>query len=114
MCCSAVVLLQYMSAQDSPYCSWSDLYLPKGVRPVKYTLHVKSTLQPPYTVTGEVDIQLQAAEATPCVVLHANGLQVQSVELLVYEGDSNMHKQHPAGIKGGCAGFGSWQQDWWS
>lgn len=106
MCCPAV-LLQYMSAQDSPYCSWSDLYLPKGIRPVKYSLHVKSTLQPPYTVTGEVDIQLQAAEATPCVVLHAKSLQIQSVELLVYEGESNMHKQHPAGIKGEVRGCSS-------
>lgn len=89
-----------MATTDSPYCTWSDLYLPKGVRPTKYTLHVKSTLQQPYEVTGQVDIQLQPSEATPCVVLHANGINIQSVELLVYEGEHDMHKQQPGATQG--------------
>jgi hypothetical protein len=57
-------------------------------------------LQEPFAVTGQVDIQLQASEATPCVVLHANGIDIQSVELLVYEGEHDMHKQHPGATKG--------------
>jgi hypothetical protein len=89
-----------MAATDSQYCSWSDLYLPKGIRPNKYSLHVKSTLQAPYAVTGQVDIQLEASEATPCVVLHAHGMDIKAVELLVYKKGTDLHKQHPASIQG--------------
>jgi hypothetical protein len=89
-----------MAATDSKYCSWSDLYLPKGIRPIKYALHVRSTLQPPYVVNGQVDIQLEASEATPCVVLHAHGMDIKAVELLVYKQGSDLHKQHPHSIQG--------------
>lgn len=89
-----------MSAKDSPLCSWSDLYLPQAVRPSKYTLHVKTTLQEPYVVNGQVDIQLTAAEATPCVVLHAYGMDIKSVALLVYQPGADLHKQQPVTVKG--------------
>lgn len=97
---SCLSVMQLMAATDSKYCSWSDLYLPKGIRPNKYMLHVRSTLQAPYTVNGQVDIQLKASEATPCVVLHAHGMDIQAVELLVYKQGSDLHKQHPASIQG--------------
>lgn len=99
-CCVPVGVSQYMAATDSPYCTWTDLYLPTGIRPTKYTLHVKSTLQEPYTVDGQVDIQLQPSEATPCVVLHAHEMKIQSVQLLVYQAGVNLHKQQPKPIAG--------------
>jgi hypothetical protein len=76
--------LQYMSPDASPYCKWSDLYLPKAVQPKHYKLHVQTDLQEPFLVQGEVDIVLQAAELTPCVVLHSKGIDISSVKLLVY------------------------------
>lgn len=90
-----------MAAKDSPYCSWTDLYLPKVIHPTKYTLHVKTTLQEPYTVEGQVDIQLQAAAATPCVVLHAYGMDIKSADLVVYkQDDEDGHKQQVDSFKG--------------
>lgn len=75
---------QYMSADASPYCKWSDLYLPKALRPRHYTLHITTDLQEPFLVQGEADIVLQAAELTPCVVLHSKGIDISSAKLLVY------------------------------
>lgn len=73
-----------MSADASPYCKWSDLYLPKALRPRHYTLHITTDLQEPFLVQGEADIVLQAAELTPCVVLHSKGIDISSAKLLVY------------------------------
>lgn len=106
-----MVLLQYMAATDSPYCTWTDLYLPKGIRPTKYALHVKTTLQEPYLVTGQVDIQLQPSEATPCVVMHALGMDIHSVQLLVYKAGIDLHKQQPTTVAGeAMTGSGTEQQ----
>jgi hypothetical protein len=75
---------QYMSPDASAYCKWSDLYLPKAVRPQHYKLHVQTDLQEPFEVQGEVDIVLQAVELTPCVVLHSKGIDISRATLLVY------------------------------
>ena len=89
-----------MAATDSPYCAWTDLYLPSDIRPSKYTLHISTTLQEPYTVDGQVDIQLQALQATPCVVLHAQGIDIKAVQLLVYQAGADLHKQQPEAVEG--------------
>ncbi|KAF8056455.1 aminopeptidase M1-D [Scenedesmus sp. PABB004] len=70
--------------EDSPYCSWDGLELPQAVAPLSYKLHVASDLAPPFAVRGEVDIALRAEAAMPCVVLHARGLEIEAVSLLVY------------------------------
>eukprot|EP00878_Enallax_costatus_P013667 GHUV01014291.1.p1 GENE.GHUV01014291.1~~GHUV01014291.1.p1 ORF type:complete len:459 (+),score=103.06 GHUV01014291.1:212-1588(+) len=74
---------QHMSADSSPLCSWDNLYLPTSIQPSHYKLQVKTNMQEPYLVEGGVQITVQAAEATPCVVLHSNGIDVKSVKLLI-------------------------------
>ena len=44
---------------------------------------LKTTMAPPYLVEGTVQIQVAAAEPTQCVVLHAVGMNVTAVQLLV-------------------------------
>lgn len=75
--------LQYVSPDSSTYCSWNSLYLPRVVIPSAYTLHIKTDMREPYLVEGEVQISLTANESTPCVVLHAHGIKIHSVKLLV-------------------------------
>ncbi|WIA35582.1 hypothetical protein OEZ86_004003 [Tetradesmus obliquus] len=86
-CCSCFWRLlpeHLQQPPDCPYCKWSDLYLPKALRPRHYTLHITTDLQEPFLVQGEADIVLQAAELTPCVVLHSKGIDISSAKLLVY------------------------------
>jgi hypothetical protein len=59
------------SPRQTPYCSWDSLQLPGAVRPVRYSLHLSAQLEDPYVVQGVARIALEAAENTPCVVLHA-------------------------------------------
>jgi hypothetical protein len=82
-----------MSPDASPYCKWSDLYLPKVLRPRHYKLHIQTELQEPFLVQGEADIVLQAAELTPCVVLHSKGIDISSVKLLVYSSAEAQHEE---------------------
>jgi hypothetical protein len=89
-----------MAASDSPYCSWSNLNLPAAVRPSLYRLHIKSTLRPPYRVTGEVDIDIAASEATPCVVLHSLGINISSVSLQLFKSVAHSKAQQHAVIQG--------------
>jgi hypothetical protein len=72
-------------AVASPYCGWNQLYLPQIVSPDHYDLDVTSDLRrPPYAVTGDVRIRLApVTEVTPCVVLHAKGMDISSVTLIV-------------------------------
>jgi hypothetical protein len=59
------------AAAASPYCSWDSLQLPGVVRPLRYTLHLSAQLADPYAVQGVARIAVEAAEPTPCVVMHA-------------------------------------------
>jgi hypothetical protein len=95
---------QYMSPDASPYCNWSDLYLPKAVRPQHYKLHIQTDLQEPFLVQGEVEIVLQAAELTPCVVLHSKGIDISSVKLLVYSNKESQQdeSEDPVELLGEC------------
>jgi hypothetical protein len=65
------------------YCSWTDLYLPNVVLPERYTIMLKTSMAPPYLVVGSVQIQVVARELTQCVVLHAAGMNITAVQLLV-------------------------------
>ena len=38
-------------------------------------------MQEPYDVTGHVNIQLEVAEDTPCIVLHSEGMYLGEVSL---------------------------------
>ena len=38
-------------------------------------------MQEPYDVIGHVDIQLEVAEDTPCIVLHSEGMYLGEVSL---------------------------------
>ena len=38
-------------------------------------------MQEPYDVIGHVDIQLEVAEDTPCIVLHSQGMSMGDVSL---------------------------------
>ena len=38
-------------------------------------------MQEPYDVIGHVDIQLEVAEDTPCIVLHSAGMNLGEVSL---------------------------------
>jgi len=54
-------------------------------------------MQPPYLVVGQVDIGLQAASASPCVVLHSLGMNITSVKLLI-DGDDMEQAVEVAGV----------------
>jgi len=69
-----------MALAGNPYCAWDPsssspsapgLQLPGVVRPLRYSLHLSAQLRAPYAVQGVVRIAVEAAESTPCVVLHA-------------------------------------------
>lgn len=81
-------------------CSWDRLYLPSTVQPSKYKLHIKTSMREPYLVEGEVQITLKVDKATPCIVLHSNGIDVQSVKLLVFKEGMDMEGQPAAEIPG--------------
>ncbi|GBG00441.1 hypothetical protein Rsub_13097, partial [Raphidocelis subcapitata] len=74
-----------VDAATSPYCSWSDLYLPDVILPDHYDLEIAADPRaPPYTVRGSVRIALAPVRAaTPCVVLHAKGLAITGPRLVV-------------------------------
>ena len=40
---------------------------------------VQADIAPPYTVTGSVDIEVSVTTPTPCVVLHADKMNITSV-----------------------------------
>lgn len=62
-------------------CSWSQWRLPTGVKPTLYSLQLETDMQEPYDVTGHVNIQLEVAEDTPCIVLHSEGMYLGEVSL---------------------------------
>lgn len=91
---------QHMPPSSSPMCSWDSLYLPRTVQPSNYKLHIMTNMQEPYLVEGEVQIALKATEATPCIVLHATGIDVQSVKLLVSTEGADAEGQQPVEVQG--------------
>lgn len=91
---------QHVTADSSPLCSWDNLYLPKAVQPSQYKLHIKTNMQEPYLVEGEVQITVQTAEATPCVVLHSKDIDIHSVKLLIFSADSDIDDQQPVEVPG--------------
>lgn len=76
----------YMKPSESPYCNWTQLYLPKGVSPSHYQITLQTDLKPPYLVTGISKIDLAVEDVTPCIVLHSLGLNITNVKLLVGDG----------------------------
>jgi hypothetical protein len=60
-----------MAAASSPYCRWDAPKLPGAVRPLRYSLHLSAQLGEPYAVQGILRVAVEAAESTPCVVMHA-------------------------------------------
>ena len=59
----------------------STTYLPAGVKPAVYSLELETNMQEPYDVIGHVNIQLEVAEDTPCIVLHTQGMSMGDVSL---------------------------------
>ena len=100
-----------VDAGTSPYCSWNELYLPKIAIPEHYDLAITADPRSSSSdrggggggiVRGVVEIALAPLEEpTPCLVLHAKGLAITKVELLVDDGGDS-----GSGSSGGSSGGG--------
>ena len=69
-------------AESLPECHWTDWRLPQNTTPAAYTLKLRTQLEPPYTVTGSVEIELSVPKPTLCVVISAAAMTITGASLL--------------------------------
>jgi hypothetical protein len=85
------------AGSEGDLCSWSQLYLPRGVQPSFYDLKLATNMSAPYLVSGFVEIAVQVAAQTRCIVLHAGaGVSIASAVLAKEDGGALMGGQRAA------------------
>ncbi|KAL6751913.1 peptidase family M1-domain-containing protein [Haematococcus lacustris] len=83
-----------------PECNWASLYLPTTLTPARYDLDLLLAIEgmaaatrnttgavPQNRATGSVGIRVRVSRATPCVVLHAVGMEIVSVAYKTVTGE---------------------------
>ena len=75
-----------MTAQSVQDCTWQSYRLPTNVLPTAYRLTLQTLLEDQSNVTGRVEIDLDVAQPSTCVVMHAVGMTVSDILAVSREG----------------------------
>ena len=63
-------------------CIWSNYRLPRNHRPTQYDLDISVQLEPPFLVTGVVQVAVNVGRPSRCMVLHAVDMNITHVSRL--------------------------------
>lgn len=64
---------------NSDACIWHNYRLPTHIIPQAYRLVLETILVEKSNVTGYIEIDISSDEPMQCIVLHATGMQIDSV-----------------------------------
>ena len=75
-----------MTAQTVQDCTWQSYRLPTNVLPTAYRITLQTVLEDQSNVTGRVEIDLDVARPSTCVVMHAVGMTISDIFAVSREG----------------------------
>lgn len=80
------IVTSAVTAQTAQDCTWQSYRLPTNVLPTAYRITLQTVLEDQSNVTGRVEIDLDVAQPSTCVVMHAVGMTISDIFAVSREG----------------------------